>query len=643
MTGQKPYFLTTAIDYVNNLPHIGTAYEKICADVLARFKRLEGGPVFFLMGNDEHSVNVKKEALARGLHPQAYCDRMAIQFREIWTKLGISCDCFIRTTDDCHAKAVTALFREIHRKGDIYLSRYSGLYCDSCEAFFREKELVEGKCPLHGTEPRRIEEDNYFFALSRYADRIEEHIRKGRILVLPEIRRNEILNIIRGGLEDISISRSSFDWGIPLPIEPNHVVYVWFDALINYISAAGYGWDQDRFNRTWPADLHIVGKDITRFHCIIWPAMLMSAGLEIPRLVFGHGFVYLKGEKMSKTLGNVVSPMELMNLFGPDALRYYLLRDTSFGKDGNFTYENFQERYNRDLANDLGNLLQRLVTMVHRYRQGILPPPHEETEADESLRKSCLGLYPAVRDFLNPLRGDIDFHLALTRIWDTIRLANQYIDHLAPWELFKQGDQDRLNTVIYYAAECLRMLGVVLSPFLPHTASALLRQLGEQEGPENLCLEALTQWGRLPAGSRVSTPIPLFPRIVESEGKPSASAPPTRSEDEPAAIEKTVSFEMFQSLELRAGRILDAERVPKTQKLLKLTVDTGQLRTLVAGIGKSYEPEDLKGRDVVVVTNLEPVRIRGILSEGMVLAAGSDDRVVLLGYAGPVEPGEKIR
>jgi methionyl-tRNA synthetase len=643
MRADKPFFLTTAIDYVNNLPHLGTAYEKICADVLARFKRLEGVPVFFLMGNDEHSINVKKVALARGLTPQAYCDQMAVQFQEIWRKLGISYDAFIRTTDERHVRGVTALFRRIHEKGDIYLSKYRGLYCDSCETFYREKDLADGKCPHHGTEPRWIEEENYFFALSRYGDRVRELIEEERLLVLPEVRRNEVLNIIHGGLEDISISRSSFDWGIPLPLQPDHVVYVWFDALINYISAIGYGWDEERFSRTWPADLHIIGKDITRFHCIIWPAMLLSAGIEPPRLVFGHGFVYLKGEKMSKTLGNVVTPMELIDIFGPDALRYYLLRDTSFGKDGNFTWDNFQERYNRDLANDLGNLLQRVLTIIQRYRDGVIPAPQGEREEDTQLKASCLGLYREISVFLDPSRGDIDFHLALTRIWETVRLANQYVDRTAAWDLHKRGETARLDTVIYFAVECLRFLGTILSPFLPHTAGKLLRQLGFQDAPETLRREALTEWGRSPAGSRVSRPEPMFPRIEEKKEKTMTEAPAPPPAGTDSREGKTVSFDTFQSLDLRVGRILSAERVPKTDKLLKLTVDVGEVRTLVAGIGQFYEPERLPGLHVAVVVNLEPARIRGILSEGMILAAGSEGHLALVTFTDPVKPGDKIR
>jgi methionyl-tRNA synthetase len=643
MTGAKTYFVTTAIDYVNDLPHIGTAYEKICADVIARFKRLEGEPVFFLMGNDEHSINVKREAQARGLEPHAYCDQMADQFRQIWKSLGISHDAFIRTTEERHAEAVSKLFQRIYENGDIYPSKYSGLYCESCETFYREKDLDDGKCPQHGREPKWIEEDNYFFALSRYTEKILKIIEEKRLLILPEIRKNEIMNILHGGLEDISISRSSFDWGIPLPIQPDHVIYVWFDALINYISAIGFGWDEDLFPQFWPADIHIIGKDIIRFHCIIWPAMLLSAGLEVPRMVFGHGFVDLKGEKMSKTIGNVVNPMDIVDVYGPDALRYYLLRDSSFGKDGNFTWENFLERYNGDLANDFGNLLQRVLTMIRRYRSGTIPAPHTLEEDDEALKKDCLALCSDVRTFLDPMRGDVDFHLALARLWETIRHTNQYIDHTAPWTLQKEGAEERLDTVLSSAAESLRIIGAVLSPFLPNAASGLFEQLGLSDRPDKLTPEASATWGHIPPGTKVRKPKPLFPRIVaEEEG----SEPPGKPKEKPkehSKKEKEVTIDQFDRFDLRAARILEAERVPNTEKLLKLTVDIGEKRTIVASIGKAFAPEALQDQTVVVIANLKPVRIRGILSEGMLLAAGTDEALSLVTLSGQVAPGEKIR
>ncbi len=661
MTGEKIYFLTTAIDYVNNLPHIGTAYEKIGADVIARLKRLEGSEVFFLMGNDEHSINVKKEAQARGMDPLAYCDEMAERFQEIWRKLGISYDAFIRTTEPRHAEAVRALFLRIHDRGDIYPATYRGLYCDSCESFYREKDLVDGLCPQHGKKPRWIEEENYFFALSRYTEKIRELIETERLRILPKIRENEVLSILEGGLEDISISRSSFDWGIPLPIQEDHVIYVWFDALINYISAAGFGWDEVRFARLWPADLHVIGKDITRFHCIIWPAMLLSAGLEIPRMVFGHGFVYLKGEKMSKSLGNVVTPMDIVDHFGPDALRYYLLRESSFGKDGNFTWENFQERYNGDLANDLGNLLQRTLTMIRRYRSGKVPASRALEAEDEALKEDLIGLAEEVRALLDPARGDVEFHQALAKIWESIRRVNQYVDHTAPWSLQKKGLKERLDTVLRCTAEALRILSGILSPFLPHTAGAIQAQLGLDPAPPSL--ETLTAWDRIPPGTVVAKPSPLFPRITAEETEEGTADPPKarkkkekgtgrpggRGDKEEAASRgpqeerPEITIDEFARIDLRAGRVLKAERVPKTEKLVKLTVDIGEVRTVVASIGKAFAPEELEGRTVVVVANLKPTRIRGVLSEGMILAAGTDESLALLTLSGSVNPGERIR
>lgn len=644
----KPFYITTAIDYVNNLPHIGTAYEKIGADVLARFRRLEGQEVFFLMGNDEHSVNVKKEAQARGIAPQAYCDQMADAFLSIWKKLCISFDDFIRTTQSRHRAAVQTLFTQIHQAGDIYPGTYRGLYCDSCETFYREKDLPNGVCPQHGTQPRPLEEENYFFALSRYAGQIRRAIEGGQIRILPDIRKNEILSLLDMGLEDISISRSTFDWGIPLPIEPRHVVYVWFDALVNYISAIGYGWDMDRFRRIWPADIHVIGKDITRFHCLVWPAMLLSAGLELPRMVFGHGFVYLRGEKMSKSLGNIVRPLDIVDAYGSDALRYYLLRETPFGSDGNFTWENFTERFNRDLANDLGNLLQRVLTMIRRYRDGRIPPPSALEKEDEALRDDCLGLYPKVQECLALDRGDLDFHVALSRIWETVRHANQYVDHTGPWDLYKNALHERLSTVLYCAAECLRFLGAILYPFLPEGSAKLLSQIGWTGPADPPCRTDLLEWGKLRAGNLVGKPEPLYPRIADDRRDPPRTPRPQFDVERPAQSGAPkaggeITLEDFQKVDLRVARILEAERVPNTDKLLKLRLDVGEERTVVAGLGSTFEPADLVGRLVVVVANLKPTRIRGIVSEAMVLAAGEGDALSLATLSGAAKPGDRLR
>ncbi len=631
------YVVTTAIDYVNNLPHIGTAYEKIGADVVARFKRLQGIPVFFLMGNDEHSINVKREALAQGLTPLAYCDKMADQFQQIWRKLHISYDDFIRTTEERHAIAIRTLFQKIYEAGDIYLSTYRGLYCESCEAFLREKDVRDGRCPQHGTIPQWLEEKNYFFALSKYAEPIERHIREKETFIMPEIRRNEIINVLKAGLEDISISRSTFDWGVPLPIDPSHVVYVWFDALINYISALGYGWDQARFEQHWPADLHIIGKDITRFHCIVWPAMLMSAGLELPRMVFGHGFIYLKGEKMSMSLGNIVTPMDIVDVYGADSLRYYLLRDTSFGKDGDFTWENFMQRHNSDLANDLGNLLNRTLKMIHQYRNGLIPAQDLLHAEDIQLKEDCEKLFDDVKALLDPASGDIHFHAALARIWNTINHANRYIDKTAPWALHKAAQHSRLDTVLYCTAECLRIVSCILAPFLPETAAKIQSQLGLSTAEAVETKDAL-RWGKLAPHTRIGKPSLLFPRIETISRPPAADT----TSPAPASDVPYISIHEFKKLDLRVGRIIDAEPMSGSDKLLKLTVDIGQVRTIVAGIGKAYSPEDLKDKKVVVVANLKPITLRGVVSEGMILAAGPEDALALVTLEKDAPAGERI-
>ncbi len=636
---KKKFFITTAIDYVNNLPHIGTAYEKIGADVVARFKRLDGLQVHFLMGNDEHSVNVKREAEARGMEPGRYCDLMAEEFRAIWKKLNISYDDFIRTSEPRHFQAVRELFQKIYDRGDIYQDRYQGWYCESCEAFYKDKDLAEGQCPVHQREPRWIEEENYFFALSRYQERLLKLIEDSPRFISPEIRRNEILNLIRGGLEDVSISRSSFDWGIPLPVKDGQIAYVWFDALINYISAVGYGQDEECFRQHWPADIHVIGKDITRFHCVIWPAMLMAAGVEVPRMVFGHGFVYLKGEKMSKTLGNVVEPLQVVDRFGADPLRYYLLREGSFGRDGNFVWENFIDRYNNDLANDLGNLLNRTMNMIRSYQEGAISAPSKTGEPEKKLQSTAVSALGDVRKYLDEGGGDINFHEAISRIWEVVREANRYLDRKAPWKLKKEGKEKEVATVLYFTAESLRIVSLLLSPFMPGTGREIWRQLGLEEtlpfAEQNFA--ALKDWGGVPAGTKICPGSPLFPRIKKEEEVSSLEDSKSGKK-----AEELIGFEEFKRLELRVGEIKEAERVKGSNKLIKLKVDIGEERTVVAGIGKVYRPEDLVGKRVIVVANLEPAKLMGIESQGMILAAGEETNLVLIGPDGEVAVGTKV-
>ena len=634
---KKRFYITTAIDYVNSLPHIGTAYEKIGADCIARFKRMDGFEVHFLMGNDEHSINVKKAAQEKGFDPEVYCDRMAEQFQQIWSKLDISYDDFIRTTEARHGAAVQALFLKIHENGDIYKDTYEGWYCESCEAFLQEKDLVDGACPNHGSQPKWIEETNHFFALSKYGERLLQHIESHPQFILPEIRRNEIVNVIKGGLEDISISRSSFDWGIPLPIDSSHVVYVWFDALINYVSAVGYGSDDTLFNRIWPADIHVIGKDITRFHCVIWPAMLMAADIPLPKTVFGHGFVYLKGEKMSKSLGHVVEPLDVADSYGADPLRYYLLREGSFGRDGDFTWENFIDRYNNDLANDLGNLLNRTLNMILQYQNGIVHAPSENEAVDETLISTSIEALSHIRSSFSETADDIEFHTALTHLWNIIRRANKYIDETAPWILNKQGRVDRLATVLYNTVESLRITALLIGPFMPKTAHKIWTQLGLEETTpfEDQTFENIEPWGQIPEGTKVRLSAALFPKIEHKEKEE------TKMEK---SQENLIDFTQFQKMDLRIAEILSAERVEGANKLLKMEIDIGEeQRQIVAGIAEHYSPEDIVGKKILVVVNLKPATIRGVESRGMLLAAEEGDTITLVTLDRDVGAGAKVR
>jgi len=503
------FYITTAIDYVNSLPHIGTAYEKIGADALARFRRMEGDDVRFQMGNDEHSVNVKKAAESQGLHPKDYCDQMRGKFTEIWKKLHISYDDFIQTSEPRHHEASKKLFKKIFETGDIFEGEYEGWYCESCEAFYTEKDLTDGLCPNHKQKPKWLKEKNFFFRLSKYQAPLLKHIEDHPEFVLPEIRRNEVVSLLKRGLEDISVSRSGFDWGIPVPNDPGHVIYVWFDALINYLTAVGYEADEDQFKKWWPASVHVIGKDITRFHCVIWPAMLMSAGLPLPKTVFGHGFVYLKGEKMSKTLGNVVTPLDVADRFGPDALRYYLLRGSSFGADGNFTWEDFITRYNSDLANDLGNLLSRTLGMAKKYFEGKVKTG-ESADSDQGLIRKAKETEEKVRAAMDYLRGDMDFHHALSAVWELIAAGDKYVDTSAPWTLKKNNQIERLNQVLHNLVNVLRLAGLWISPFMPETSEKIYRQLNL---PFPQTFQEAASWEGLPSSHTLGESFILFPRI----------------------------------------------------------------------------------------------------------------------------------
>lgn len=506
---KRTFYLTTAIDYVNARPHLGTAYEKIGADCLARYKRLAGFDTYFLMGSDEHSTNVEREARNLGEDPQAYTDEMAAVFEKTWKTLALSYDQFIRTTDPVHKRAVAELFGKIHANGFIHEGKYSGLYCEGCEEFKNEKDLVDGKCPRHLTVPKFIEEKNYFFALSKFSDRLKSHILDHPDFIRPEIRRNEILNVIESGLEDVSVSRSGKTWGVPLPIAPDQVVYVWFDALINYISALGYGQagaTAAKFDRYWPADVHIIGKDITRFHCLIWPAMLMAAGVELPKCVFGHGFVYNRGEKMSKTIGNIVDPVDLAGFFGTDALRYLLLREIAFDRDGDFTVELFVARYNAELANELGNLFSRTLAMTHKFFAGEVP-----AWSDAASRDTARLLENVVADYGRHM-DRLAFDQGLAAVWRAVQSANRFIEERKPWALAKANDTATLASTMRALLEVLRTCSVLTQPFMPAKAREMRGMLALGADVTALGLAEAERAGDS-GWKTIGTPAVLFPRL----------------------------------------------------------------------------------------------------------------------------------
>jgi methionyl-tRNA synthetase len=508
MAAEK-FYITAAIDYPNALPHIGTAYEKIGADVIARYKSMCGFDSFFVMGTDEHSANVEKAATEKGMSPQEFTDQVAPKFIQAWESLGIKYTAFVRSSSDRHANSVQDIFRKIQQKGDIYEGLYEGRYCNSCERFFLERDLKENICPTHGRPLEWVQEKNYIFALSRYSDAILSHIKQHPDFVQPESRRNEIVNLIESGLEDISVSRMGKGWGIPLPFDSSQTIYVWFDALICYFTGIGYSDEPDTFSRYWPADVHVIGKDITRFHCVIWPAMLLSAGIPLPKKIWAHGFVHLEGQKLSKSANVTVDPIEAAEKYGADALRYFLMREIPFDRDGNFSWEKFKDRYDADLANDLGNLLNRVIAMIGRYCGGKIPQPSTpqpiDTEVIEMAQQTVQNACSAIEEF--------NLSAALTETWALIGRCNRYVEETAPWKVRKEGPPERLSTILYLLAEAVRIVGGLVFPFMPGTAEKIWKQLGLSSEFPSLRRESLEKWGSLRPGTPVGRPEPVFPKM----------------------------------------------------------------------------------------------------------------------------------
>ena len=649
MPSRNPFYITTPIYYVNAEPHIGHAYTTIVADVLNRFHHLSGEETFFLTGTDEHGDKIVEAAKKLGQSPKAYVDRISSLFKELWPKLNISYNRFIRTTDERHKKIVRQILTLVKDRGDIYFSEYEGLYCVGCERFYTEKELVDGKCPDHDTELKVIREANYFFKMSRYQDWLINHIKEHPDFIRPERYRNEVLSFLNEPLEDLCISRpkSRLTWGITLPFDENFVTYVWFDALINYVSAIGYP-DGDSFKKFWPAAQHIIAKDILKPHGIYWPCMLKSAGIELYQNLNVHGYWNMSHGKMSKSLGNVVKPLDLVDVYGLDVFRYFLLRDMVFGLDSEFSEQALVARLNADLANDLGNLVSRSLTMMHKYFKGILPESGPMKEEDEELKKSAL---EGINEY-GRLMGEMGLHKALMTVWEVIGKLNKYIDSMAPWVLAKT-DRGRLETVIFHIYETLRIVSSLLWPFIPETAEKIQDQLSMKTKGSELTLEDLKAWGREKPVGPVSLAPALFPRIEgkhseEKTGKDADRKKPDQAKGEKANDSATeekalISYEDFQKMDLRVGTIKKAEEIPGSKKLFRLTVDLGEERTVVAGLKGHYDREALSGKQVLLVANLEPVKLMGVESRGMVLAAGDNEGLHLLTPDSKTASGSRVK
>ncbi|MEK4128133.1 methionine--tRNA ligase [Solibacillus sp. FSL W8-0474] len=644
MSEQQTFYITTPIYYPSGKFHIGTAYTTVASDAIARYKRLKGFDVRFLTGMDEHGQKIQEKAQESGMHPQDYVNEIAESAKKLWDTMDISYNDFIQTTEKRHVDAVEKIFQKFLDNGDIYIGEYEGLYCVPCESYYTETQLMDGKCPDCGRGVQKVNEESYFFNMKKYADRLLAYYEDNLEFIEPESRKNEMINnFIKPGLEDLSVSRTSFDWGIKVPGNPKHVIYVWVDALSNYITSLGYGSDNEElFNKYWPADVHVVGKDIVRFHTIYWPIFLMALELPLPKKIFAHGFIMMKDGKMSKSKGNVVYPEMLIERYGLDATRYFLLRELPFGQDGVFSPESFVERTNFDLANDLGNLLNRTVSMMNKYFDGEIPTENlQETEFDAALKSHA----ESVRIRYEESMEKMQFSVVLSEIWSLVSRTNKYIDETSPWVLAKdEADRNKLAAVMNNLAESLRHIAVLIQPFMTNAPKQIMEQLGLDD--KLLAWDTIETFGNVIPGNIkvVEKGTPIFPRLdAEIEvgyiREQMQGSVKTTEQEESTSVEapntEEISIDDFMKIDLRVATVLACEPVAKAKKLLKLKVDLGyEQRQVVSGIAEHYKPEELVGKKVIVVANLKPVTLRGELSQGMILA-GSHDGILTLATVDP--------